>query len=164
MFVPNLQNAAGFSTYYLLYAYFLFFWIAQATSWNILSGYSGYFSFGQGAFYGLGVYTAGVLFAREGMNYFLTIPIAGVLGGALALAVGALAFRLELAARRDLRVADARRHVHARLGRRAQRADRRRSGRTDSGPRLPGHSSATSRTWSTGSGSPSRRSPLSPPS
>ena len=94
MFVPNLQNAAGFSTYYLLYAYFLFFWIAQATSWNILSGYSGYFSFGQGAFYGLGVYTAGVLFAREGMNYFLTIPIAGLLGGALALAVGALAFRL----------------------------------------------------------------------
>jgi branched-chain amino acid transport system permease protein len=94
MFVPNLQNATGFSTYYLVYAYFIFFWIAQATSWNILSGYSGYFSFGQGAFYGLGVYTAGDLVTREGMNYFLTIPIAGVLGGLLAAAVGALAFRL----------------------------------------------------------------------
>ena len=94
VFVPNLQNATGFSPFYLVYAYFLFFWIAQATSWNILSGYTGYFSFGQGAFYGLGVYTVGDLFGREGVNYFLTIPIAGALGGLLAAFVGALAFRL----------------------------------------------------------------------
>ena len=92
--VPNLQDATGFPVFYLVYAYFVFFWIAQATSWNILSGYTGYFSFGQGAFYGLGVYTAGDLFGRQGMNYFLTIPIAGVLGGLLAAGIGALAFRL----------------------------------------------------------------------
>ena len=35
---------------------------------------------GQGAFYGLGVYTAADLVTREGVNYFVTIPIAGVLG------------------------------------------------------------------------------------
>lgn len=93
-FVPNLQDATGFPVFYLVYAYFVFFWIAQATSWNILSGYTGYFSFGQGAFYGLGVYTAGDLVSREGVNYFLTIPIAGVLGGLLAAGIGALAFRL----------------------------------------------------------------------
>lgn len=93
-FVPNLQDATGFPVFYLVYAYFIFFWIAQSTSWNILSGYSGYFSFGQGAFYGLGVYTVGDLFSREGVNYFLTIPIAGVLGGLLAAGIGALAFRL----------------------------------------------------------------------
>jgi ABC-type branched-subunit amino acid transport system permease subunit len=93
-FVPNLQNATGFSPYYIVYAYFVFFWIAQSTSWNILSGYSGYFSFGQGAFYGLGVYAAGDLVTREGWNYFVTIPVAGVLGGLLAAFVGALAFRL----------------------------------------------------------------------
>jgi branched-chain amino acid transport system permease protein len=93
-FVPNLQDATGFPVFYLVYAYFVFFWIAQATSWNILSGYTGYFSFGQGAFYGLGVYAAGDLVSREGVNYFLTIPIAGILGGLLAAGVGALAFRL----------------------------------------------------------------------
>jgi len=49
-FVPNLQEATGFATFYLVFAYFVFFWIAQATSWNILSGYTGYFSFGQGAY------------------------------------------------------------------------------------------------------------------
>ena len=93
-FVPNLQDATGFPVFYLVYAYFAFFWIAQSTSWNILSGYTGYFSFGQGAFFGLGVYTAGDLVSREGVNYFLTIPIAGVLGGLLAAGIGALAFRL----------------------------------------------------------------------
>ena len=87
-FVPNLQDATGFAPFYLVYAYFVFFWIAQSTSWNILSGYTGYFSFGQGAFYGLGVYTAGDLVSREGVNYFLTIPIAGLLGGLLAAGSG----------------------------------------------------------------------------
>ena len=137
-FVPNLQNATGFSTFYLVYAYFVFFWIAQSTSWNILSGYTGYFSFGQGAFYGLGVYTAGDLVTREGVNYFLTIPIAGVLGGALAAAVGALAFRLGSLRGRDLRAADAGRDVHARVDRRAQHLGRRRPGHRDSDPGLPG--------------------------
>jgi branched-chain amino acid transport system permease protein len=93
-FVPNIQDATGFPSFYLVYSYFLFFWIAQSTSWNILSGYTGYFSFGQGAFYGLGVYAVGDLVTREGVNYFVTIPIAGLLAAALAAAVGALAFRL----------------------------------------------------------------------
>jgi branched-chain amino acid transport system ATP-binding protein/branched-chain amino acid transport system permease protein len=94
LFLPNLQHAAGFSTYYLVFGYFVFFWIAQATSWNILSGYTGYFSFGQGAFYGMGVYAVGDLMSRRGMSYFATIPIAAALAAALAAGVGALAFRL----------------------------------------------------------------------
>ena len=36
--------------------YVLFFWVTLATSWNMLSGYSGYFSFGHGAFFGVGMY------------------------------------------------------------------------------------------------------------
>ena len=39
----------------------MLFWTTQATSWNILSGYSGYFSFGQAAFVGVGAYTTAVL-------------------------------------------------------------------------------------------------------
>jgi branched-chain amino acid transport system permease protein len=72
----------------------LFFWIAQATSWNILSGYSGYFSFGQGAFVGVGIYTAAVLTAKHGWSFFLTLPVAAVLSTLLALGIGAVAFRL----------------------------------------------------------------------
>lgn len=93
-FLPNLQNAAGFPTYYLVFGYFVCFWIAQATSWNILSGYTGYFSFGQGAFYGMGIYATADLMSREGLNYFATVPIAAVLAAVLAATVGAIAFRL----------------------------------------------------------------------
>jgi branched-chain amino acid transport system permease protein len=93
-FAPNLQDATDFPVFYLVFGYFVFFWIAQATSWNILSGYTGYFSFGQGAFYGIGVYTVGDLVTRQQVNFFLTIPIGGALAAITAAGVGWLAFRL----------------------------------------------------------------------
>ena len=40
--------------FYESFLYLVFHWVVLATSWNILSGYSGYFSFGHGAFFGLG--------------------------------------------------------------------------------------------------------------
>jgi len=88
------REPLGVTLFYITLLSTLFFWTAQATSWNILSGYSGYFSFGQGAFAGVGVYTTAVLSARHDWNFFLTIPIAGVLSTVLALGIGALAFRL----------------------------------------------------------------------
>jgi branched-chain amino acid transport system permease protein len=36
--------------FYESFLYLVLHWIVLATSWNILSGYSGYFSFGHGAF------------------------------------------------------------------------------------------------------------------
>ena len=53
----------------------MLFWVTQATSWNILSGYSGYFSFGQAAYVGIGAYTTAVLFGRHGVNFYLTILV-----------------------------------------------------------------------------------------
>jgi branched-chain amino acid transport system permease protein len=74
--------------------YFAFFWIALATSWNILTGYSGYFSFGHGAFYGAGVYTTAVLVERQRWPFLLTLPVAGIVSAILGLLVGFVAFRL----------------------------------------------------------------------
>ena len=42
----------GAADFYLSYLYIVFFWIALATSWGILSGYAGYWSFGHAAFFG----------------------------------------------------------------------------------------------------------------
>src|SRR6185503_8153768 len=84
----------GFPLSYLALLTTMLFWVAQATSWNILSGYTGYFSFGQAAYVGVGAYTTAVLAGREGANFYLTMPLAGLLGGLLALLVGAVAFRL----------------------------------------------------------------------
>jgi len=66
----------------------------QATSWNILSGFSGYFSFGQAAYLGTGAYTTAVLYGRHGVSFYLTIAVAAGLCAVLALAIGGLAFRL----------------------------------------------------------------------
>lgn len=88
------SNAIGLPAYDVLLAGTILFWMTQATSWNLLSGFAGYFSFGQGAYIAVGAYTTAVYFGRNGGNFFLAIPIGGLLGGILAAAVGALAFRL----------------------------------------------------------------------
>ena len=91
---PLVWQLTEFPVFYLVFVAGFFFWVAQATSWNILSGYSGYFSFGQGAFFGVGVYTMAVLFGRHGWNWLVAIVVGGLLSLALALGIGALAFRL----------------------------------------------------------------------
>ena len=45
---------------------------------NILTGGSGQFSLGQSAFYAVGAYTSAILMEQVGVNYALTLPIAGV--------------------------------------------------------------------------------------
>ena len=48
-------------SFYESVLYLVLHWVALATSWNLLSGYSGYFSFGHGAFFGIGMYTTATL-------------------------------------------------------------------------------------------------------
>ena len=74
-FYPNLVDAAGWPIFYLLFAYTVFFWVAQASSWNLFTGFSGYFSFGQGAFAGVGIYSTAVLTAK----HFLQAAVIGKL-------------------------------------------------------------------------------------
>jgi branched-chain amino acid transport system permease protein len=92
--VPSLRGILDFPLFYLIFLYFLFFWIAQASSWNILTGYSGYFSFGQGGFYGIGVYTTAVLSAKLGWPFLATLPLAGTLAALFGLLIGLVVFRL----------------------------------------------------------------------
>jgi branched-chain amino acid transport system permease protein len=92
--VPNLREWMGFPVYILVFLYSTFYWITQATSWNILSGYSGYFSFGQSAFVGTGLYATAILSAQYQLNFFLAVLLAGVVSMILALAVGFVAFRM----------------------------------------------------------------------
>ena len=90
VFAPDLD----FPSFYLVLLGTVFFWVAQASSWNLLSGYAGYFSFGQAAYVGVGAYCTAVLTGRHGVGFFWTVPLAAVLCGLLALGIGAVAFRL----------------------------------------------------------------------
>lgn len=93
-FVPSLQEGIDFPVFYLLFGYTLFFWIAQASSWNMFTGNSGYFSFGQGAFYGVGVYAVAVLAAKRGWQLVPSVLVGGLLAALLGLFIGLVVFRL----------------------------------------------------------------------
>ncbi len=70
-------------------------YIALASLWNLLAGYTGLVSVGQQAYVGLGTYivvSAAVLF---GIHPFLAVPLAGLAAVILALPVGKLVFRLQ---------------------------------------------------------------------
>lgn len=89
-FVP----AAKVPAFYESFLYILFYWIALATSWNILSGYAHYLSFGHGAFFGAGVYTTATLTTKLEWPFLWTIPAAALVAAALAAGIGAVVFRL----------------------------------------------------------------------
>ncbi|HET8877338.1 MAG TPA: branched-chain amino acid ABC transporter ATP-binding protein/permease [Casimicrobiaceae bacterium] len=80
--------------FYESFLYLVLHWIVLATSWNILSGYSGYFSFGHGAFYGAGVYTTAVLAGTFGVPFLWTLPAAGIVAALLGVGLGAVVFRV----------------------------------------------------------------------
>lgn len=93
-FVPDLQPVFDWPIFYLLFMYSVFFWVAQASSWNLFTGFSGYFSFGQGAFYGVGVYAVGVLASKQGWTLLPSIVAGGVVATLLGLFIGVVVFRL----------------------------------------------------------------------
>ena len=64
-----------------------------ATGLNIITGYGGYVSLGQGAFIGLGGYTAAILSTKVGGNPFVWVPAAGVVAGLFAAVLGVIAMR-----------------------------------------------------------------------
>jgi branched-chain amino acid transport system permease protein len=61
---------------------------------NILTGGSGQFSLGQSAFYAVGAYTSAILMEHAGVNYALTLPVAGLVCFAFGFLFGQPALRL----------------------------------------------------------------------
>jgi len=84
----------GLPLFYESFLYLVLHWIVLATSWNILSGYTGYFSFGHGAFFGAGMYTTAVLASRFDWPFLWTLAAAAVIAMVLGLAIGAVVFRV----------------------------------------------------------------------
>lgn len=68
--------------------------LALAQMWNLLVGYGGLVSIGQQAYVGIGAYTLVVLGAQLGVPAFWVVPLAGLVGLAVALPLGAALFRL----------------------------------------------------------------------
>jgi branched-chain amino acid transport system permease protein len=60
---------------------------------NILTGYTGQISLGHGAFMAIGAYTTAILTVNHGWNDLATIPVAGVVAGAVGFLFGFPALR-----------------------------------------------------------------------
>jgi branched-chain amino acid transport system permease protein len=80
--------------YFFFAAYTVLTFVVLATAWNILGGYAGYVNFGTPAFFGLGVYTAAVLYKAFAAPLLVQIAVAAAMGGLLGLAAGLLTLRL----------------------------------------------------------------------
>ena len=64
-----------------------------AVGLNVITGYAGYISLGQGAFIGLGAYTVGICVGDIGGSPWVWVPVAGLLASAVAALLGVVAMR-----------------------------------------------------------------------
>ncbi len=85
-------TASGYGVRFMLQ---LFMWVALAQSWNLISGLTGYVSFGHVAFYGTGAYTAGILITDAQWPWLPAALAGGVTAAILALLIGYPCLRLK---------------------------------------------------------------------
>jgi branched-chain amino acid transport system permease protein len=73
----------------------VFMFVVLAQGWNIIGGFAGYPSFGNVVFFGLGGYMTAVLMSKSGFNFWLTLPIAALVGLLFAALMGIPILRLK---------------------------------------------------------------------
>jgi branched-chain amino acid transport system permease protein len=85
-------QATGYGVRFMLQ---LFMWVALAQSWNLISGLTGYVSFGHVAFFGMGAYTAAILINGLAWPWLLASLAGGVMAMVLAVVIGWPCLRLK---------------------------------------------------------------------
>jgi branched-chain amino acid transport system permease protein len=79
--------------YYISFASRIMIYAIAATSLNLILGYGGMISFGHAAFVGAGTYVAGIMIVEGAPSALIGWPLAMLLPGLLALAIGAISLR-----------------------------------------------------------------------
>lgn len=92
--VLALLPLLGIQDYLIGIAVSAFTFTVCAVALNVVYGYLGLLSIAQVAFWGIGGYCAALLVVDAGFNFWLALPLAGLLNAALALAIGYPALRL----------------------------------------------------------------------
>ena len=86
---------AALSPFLVQFLINLFMLAVLAESWNIIGGFTGYASFGNVAFFGIGAYTTGVLLTAAEWPFALALPAGGLLAMAFAALIGMPILRLK---------------------------------------------------------------------
>ena len=82
------------SRYYQSIAVIIGLYSIAAVGLSLLMGYAGQVSLGHAAFYGMGAYLSGIASTSLGLNPWLAMPVAALLTGGVAAAIGTPIFRL----------------------------------------------------------------------
>ena len=93
--VALVVAAPRLNVYFRSFAMFAMMYVVLALSWNIISGFTGYTSFGHVAFYGIGAYATAILVADHGWHWVPTLVVAAVLAALVATAAGYPVLRLK---------------------------------------------------------------------
>jgi branched-chain amino acid transport system permease protein len=84
----------GFSSYAMHIAILVIMWCVIGMAWNLLGGFCGQVSFGHAAFFGVGAYTAGMLYSKLGISGWWGIPASVVIVTLFSLLIGYICLRL----------------------------------------------------------------------
>lgn len=66
----------------------IFMWVILATSWNLISGFTGYVDFGHGVHFGIGGYVTGFLMTKHELGFLATLPLAALVCAGFAAIIG----------------------------------------------------------------------------
>jgi branched-chain amino acid transport system permease protein len=91
--VPALQFVGSYN-YVLHMLLYMMMYVAMASSWNILGGYTGYVSLGHNVFFCIGGYFSGMLLAYFGISTIITAPLAGFVAAAMGFVIGLITLKM----------------------------------------------------------------------
>lgn len=85
----------GLSSYWMHILILVIMWSVIGMAWNLLGGYCGQVSFGHAAFFGVGAYTAGILYNKLGISAWWGLPFSIFIVTIFALVIGYICLRLK---------------------------------------------------------------------
>jgi branched-chain amino acid transport system permease protein len=85
----------GLSSYWMHILILVIMWSVIGMAWNLLGGYCGQVSFGHAAFFGVGAYTAGILYHKAQISAWWGLPLSIVVVAVFALVIGYICLRLK---------------------------------------------------------------------
>ncbi len=89
-----LLPLVGMSSYLMHIFILVIIYSMIGMAWNLLGGYCGQVSFGHAAFFGVGAYTAGLVYSKLGVSAWWGLPLSIAVVTAFSLVVGFVCLRL----------------------------------------------------------------------
>ncbi len=92
--ILSLLPLLGFSSYLMHMLILVIMWTTIGMAWNLLGGYCGQVSFGHAAYFGVGAYTAGIIYSALGLSPWWGIPVSVIVVTVFSFILGFIVLRL----------------------------------------------------------------------